>query len=260
MISEGKQSSSVRSYISAIKTTIVDDGYQWDDGKLMVRSMARACRVINDVVKTHLPVHRKLLELILFEVNRYFVKEKNQMYLSTAYSTIFALGYYGLMQVGELTKTDNSEKTIKARDIHIAVNKNKILIILYSSKTHSVRAKPQEIKIKAQQDVQGSQKQKFYRNFCPFNLLRDFLHIWGQYDTDDEPFFIFRDGSAITANQARHILKLMLQRISLDYRLYNMQLLCIGRATDIAKFGYSVDAIKHAGHWKSNTVFRYIRC
>ena len=46
------QSSSVKSYISAIKKTLVSDGYNWNDNLVLVRSLARACKIVNDSVRT----------------------------------------------------------------------------------------------------------------------------------------------------------------------------------------------------------------
>ena len=40
-----------------------------------------------------------------------------------------------------------SGHAILARDVHVAGNKDKILIMLYTSKTHDVSVSPQEIKI-----------------------------------------------------------------------------------------------------------------
>ena len=260
LISEGRQSSSIRLYVSAIKGTLIDDRYRWDNNKFMIRSMARVCKVINDVVCTRLPIHRKLLELLLFEIQRYFLTERNQLYLSTLYSAVFALGYYGLMRAGKLMVTDTSVHTVKARDVHVAINKNKLMLILYSSKTHTIAVTPQEIKITSNREEQMESGKKLpHSNFSPFQLMRDYLRLHGDYDSDDEPFFVFRDGTPLTANQSRNVLKIMINRLSLDQRLYNMQAFRIGRASDMAKFGHSIDVIKRAGRWKSNAVFRYIR-
>ena len=137
------QSNTVKSYVSAIKKTLIMDGYNWNDNLVLVRSLANACKIINDTVRTRLPIQCSLLEMILFEIQRYF-SPLNQYYLELLYKTIFALCYYGLMRVGEVTK---SQHVLKAKDVHIAQNKDKILLILYSSKTHTKGSRPQKIKI-----------------------------------------------------------------------------------------------------------------
>ena len=106
LIEKGMQSSTIKSYVSAIKKTLLMDGYEWKDELIMVRSLAKACRIINDSVRTRLPIHCGLLEMLLFEVQRYF-NTINQPYLGLLYKTLFAISYYGLMRVGEVTKSQH---------------------------------------------------------------------------------------------------------------------------------------------------------
>ena len=143
LIDNGMQSNTVKSYVSAIKKTLIMDGYNWNDNLVLVWSLANACKIINDTVRTRLPIQCSLIEMILFEIQRYFLP-LNQYYLELLYKMIFALCYYGLMRVGEVTK---SQHVLKAKDVHIAQNKDKILLILYSSKTHTKGSRPQKIKI-----------------------------------------------------------------------------------------------------------------
>ena len=69
---------------------------------------------------------------------------KDSVYLQIMYKALFALSYYGMMRVGEVTYSDH---VVKAKDVHSAQNKDKLLLMLYSSKTHSKGMKPQRIKI-----------------------------------------------------------------------------------------------------------------
>ena len=81
--------------------------------------------------------------MILFETQRIF-HAKNQPYLDLLYKTIFSICYYGLMHIGEVT---HSQHVLKAKDVHLAKNKDKLLLVLYSSKTHDEGSRPQKIKI-----------------------------------------------------------------------------------------------------------------
>ena len=157
-------------------------------------------------VKTRLGIHCGLLELILFEIERIFCAT-GQPYLENLYKTFFSLGYYGLLRAGELTF---SEHVIKAANVHMAGNKDKILIILYSSKTHSKAVRPQKIKIVANDSEHGKMIRSKW-NFCPFQITRKYIEWRGGYNSTDEPFFIFSDGSPVTSNHARMILKKVLQ-------------------------------------------------
>ena len=253
LIDRGMQSTSVKSYVSAIKKTLILDGCAWDDKLVLVRSLAKACKIVNDTVRTRLPIHCRLLEMLLFEIQRYFAPS-NQIYLEFMYKTLFALSYYGLMRIGEVTK---SPHVLKAKNVHIGTNKDKLMLMLYSSKTNGKGCRPQRIKITSNKNERSG----FYihRNFCPFTLMRQYMKMRGGYEDDEEQFFIFRDMSPVTPSHVRTLLKILLQKLSLDSRLYGMHSFCIGRTTDLIRYNYSVDEVKLMGRWKSNVIFKYIR-
>ena len=142
LIENGAQSSTIKSYVSVIKKTLIVNGYQWDDNLVLIRSPAKACSIINDKVRTRLPIHCGLLEMILFEVQRLCAR-KNQWYLEIMYKTLFAVSYYGMMRVGEVTQ---SQHALRVANVHIPKNKQKLMLVLYSSKTHGKGNRPQKIK------------------------------------------------------------------------------------------------------------------
>ena len=253
LIDRGMQSSTIKSYVSAIKKTLIIDKYEWKDDKILLTSLTRACKLKNDVVYTRLPIQCGFLELILFEIQRMFLAKK-QWYLENLYKALFILGYYGLMRVGELTY---SQHVLKARDVHIAKNKDKMLLVLYSSKTHDASNKPQKIKITSNKsEASGCYKN---RNFCLFNVVRSYIKLRQPYVETSEQFFIHRDGQPVLAEQARKIPREAISVIGLDSKLYDMHSLHIGRTTDLIKYGNSIDEMKRLGRWRSNVVYKYIR-
>ena len=219
----------------------------------MLGSLTRACKLVNDRVRTRLPIQCGLLELLLFEIQRIFM-EKSQLYLEVMYKALFALGYYGLMRVGELTE---SPYVVKAKDVHMATNKNKILIILHTSKTHGIESRPQKIKITSNAGTGDINYVK--RNFYPFQLLREYLAIRGDYCNDYDQFFIYRDGSPVTPSKARKLLKGILGTLGLNSGLYDKHSFRIGRTTDLVKYNYPIDVVRRLGRWRSNIIYKYIR-
>ena len=153
----------------------------------------------NDRVRTRLPIGCGLLELILFEFQRILDK---QSYLLCMYQAMFALGYYGLMRVGELTKSCH---VIKAGNIYVATKKDKLFIVLYSSKTHSKANRPQKIRITSNREERSGNY--LHRNFCPFKLIQTYVSVRGDYNNDEDQFFVFSDGSPVQPCHARDILK-----------------------------------------------------
>ena len=55
-IDQGMQSSTVKSYVSAIKKTLMTDGYPWDNQRVMLGALTSACKLVNDRVLTRLPI------------------------------------------------------------------------------------------------------------------------------------------------------------------------------------------------------------
>ena len=253
LVDRGVQSSMIKCYKSAMKCMLVLDNYKWDDNKVLLSAITGACKIINDRVRARFPIQIGLLEIILFELGRYF---DGQKYLEILYKTMFILGYYGLLRVGEITSS--SQHTLKAKNIHIGKNKDKILIILYSSKTHGAESKPQEIKIQADTTTPRN-KSLVKRHFSPFNLTRQYLTLRGDYKSDDEPFFIFQGGTHVTANHMRNMLHKMLSRLNINTSLYNTHSLRGSRSCDLIKYGYTLDQVKMMGHWRSNAVYKYLK-
>ena len=83
--------------------------------------------------------------MLLFVLERKF---NSQPYLELLFKTVFLLACYGMMRIGELVKS-KAEHAVRACYVHVADNKNKILLILFTSKTHDETNEPQHIKISA---------------------------------------------------------------------------------------------------------------
>ena len=237
--------------MSAIKSVLRADGYLWDDNVVLLHSLIRACKLINDRVTCHLPIQSGLMKMLIFEVERLYGGK--QCYLESLYKALFVLAYYGLMRIGKLIE---SEHTLKANDIHVGMNKNKILMVLRSSKTHGKESLPQKIKITAQNNDAEFRKHRF---FCPFSLVRNFLHMQGDYDFDNEFLFIFSGGQAVTQCNVREVLKTLLLDLNLDPSLYGFHGFRSGRATDLFKMQYSISEICKIGRWRSSAVYRYLK-
>ena len=140
----------------------------------------------------------------------------------------------------------------------MATNKDKIMIVLQSSKTHDEGCRPQIIYIESNRNEKSGAY--LHRNFCPFTLINDFVVArHQQLYSMDEPLFIFRDGSPVLPYHARLVLKAMIARLGLNSNLYNIHSMRIGRSSDLFRYRYTIEEIKFKGRWKSNTVYKYIR-
>ena len=251
MIQTNKKAGTIKSYISAIRAILLDVKVELKEDKFLLSSLTKACKLTNDHVRIRLPIKKGLLFIVLKAAVEFF---GDQPYLATLYQALIPTAYFRLFRVGELTL---SPHVIKARDVQIGKNKNKLLFILRSSKTHCSSNKPQMVKIQSiEQKNPQSCKTKYN---CPFTLLKEYLNVRGPAQSKKEQFFVFSDGSPVTPHHMRTNLKALLSRARFQAKYYDTHSLRIGRATDLLNMGISVETIKKLGRWKSNAVFNYLR-
>ena len=68
LIEKGLQSATVKSYISAIKTGLKGEKYPWEECKLLLNSLTKACKIKNDNLTCRLLIQKGLFEMLLFEI------------------------------------------------------------------------------------------------------------------------------------------------------------------------------------------------
>ena len=172
-----------------------------------------------------------------------------QPYLVKLHRAMLITGYFGLLRISEIT---DGPHVIKAKDVHVSVNKDKLMFILHSSKTHDKGSKPQIIKISAQGECRNY-------GFCPFQLVKEFIAVRSKRAKRSEAFFIFQEGSAVKPEQLKWTLKKLLKFNGFDHRLYTVHGIRSGRATELFAMGFSVETIRQIGRWKSSAIYAYLR-
>ena len=252
LVKQKRKSSTINSYVSAIRAVLMNDGIKLNENKYLLTSLTKACKLHNDQVRIKLPIQKGMLRIILKSTENFFM-DKGQDYLAKMYLAIFTSAYYGMLRIGEMATGDHP---ILAKNVHIGKNKDKILFILRTSKTHTRASKPQIIKITALQPV--STLETAEKPWCPFKILGDYLSIRGGYCKEEEPFFVFADHSAITPAKVRNVLKIMLKRCNFFITAYSTHSFRAGRVNDLAYSGISVETLKRLGRWRSNAVFKYL--
>ena len=184
----------------------------------------------------------------------------NQPYLAVLYTTIISTMYHRLHHIGEAT---SGSHLILAKDVQIADNKKKFLLILRTSKMHWKNAPPQLIKISATAttDVNPHQPQAeaTAKLPCPYLMLKYYSNIRGGFASNQEPFFIFTDGLPVTPYHVTSCMKKALKDVGFNKKLYSSHSLRSGRSCDLYALGVPINKIKKLGRWTSNAVYKYIR-
>ena len=226
-----------------------------NENKSLITSLTWACKLKNDHVCIRLPIQKELLNMLLHTTQHHFLMQ-GQQYLSKLYLALFATTYYGLFCIGEVTQ---GAHVIKAKDVHIGVNKKKLLFILHTSKTHNKANKPQSVKIVSNKLTKTVSLTQVNQEFCPYTLLHNYLNCRQNLKDSEEQFFVFSDHSAVLPRHMRSTLKRMLSIAGFNSAAYECHGLCVGRALDLLKFGLSVETIKKLGWWRSNSVYTYLK-
>ena len=246
-----RQSATIRSYISAIRAVLQDDGYIMDNNLVLIKAITWACRLKNDRVTTRLPIRKRLLTLILNQIPEV---TGNQPYLDCLYRTIFSTAYFRLFRVGELMQSDHA---VTCGNISIGKNKLKLMFVLRTSKTHGKDKKPQIIKIS---NTELQHKTNVHINeYCPYQLLRNYLHMWKSKRNRNEQFFVFSDCSPVKLNHARAVLKKTISSLGLDESLYGFHGFRAGRVTDLSDLGLSLESLKAIRRWKLSVIFTCLK-
>lgn len=190
LIDNKKQSSTVRTYLTAIKQILKLADIDIREDKYLLTSLIKACKLKNDRLFIGMPIQRSLLKALISKTHQYYYLKKGQIYLATMLKAMFSMAYFGLMRVSEFTE---GEHAVKAPDVCFAKNKEKIVITLYSSKTHSVADKPQHISIEGQPDM---------GEMCPVKLISDYVKLRGAIAINEHDcFFVYQDNVPVTQNQ-----------------------------------------------------------
>ena len=256
LVSKQRKSTTIKSYISAIKSVLADDGVMLNEDRFLLGSLTRACRLINDKVRTRLPIQKGILNILIKTCLQHF-NQISQPYLGSLHSALLMAGYFGLLRVGELTA---GEHPILAKDVHIGENKKKILFVLRTSKTHWTDVSPQFVKIASRKaNVMVKPEEQYDTGFCPFKIINNYIERRPQIKDNKEQFFIFSDGSPVKPTHMRNVLKNLLIKGGFNSKLYGTHSLRIGRASDLRKMNLSVETIKNLGRWSSNSVFLYLK-
>ena len=178
------KSSTVKSYISGIRSVLAALGEKLNELNYLLKSLTRACKIRNDEIVHRLPISKGVLKLILDSTQQLF---HDQPYLAALYSAIFSTAFYGLLRISEIAKGPH---VILANNVHVGRNMDKMLFILQSSKTYNKGDKPQFVKITRKT---WAQPHTLTDNYCPFKLLKDFIKLRPHSSTLQEEFFVFTD-------------------------------------------------------------------
>lgn len=259
MIKKRFEKATIQTYISGIKYILRNILHvDVDDNAFRFTALIKAARYKNNKVNIRMPIKLNLLNRILETIPK-IKRLQNQPYLVALYRAMFAAAYYGLLRVGEMS----GKHAVSAKNVHIARNKHKVQIRLWTSKTLKWGQWPHDIKIDGLHDCKWCYpeiKGKSSHRYCLVHILDAFNKVRDSTKGTTN-FFIFKSGVAVSGQAFRRTLREALSLIGLKdvVTRYNGHSLRSGRASDLWKLGFSLADIRYIGCWKSNCVFKYLK-
>ena len=155
------------------------------------------------------------------------------------------LAFHGCLRVSEFAQVVHTrDAALRLRDI--SASSESVVLHLRQSKTDQFR-KGSHIVVSHQQ----------YDATCPCKAMLAYLAL--RQGPPSTPLFQFKDGSPLTRQSFVKLLKSLIHYSGHNADNYNSHSLRIGAATFAAQQGYSEEAIKQLGRWKSMAYRRYIR-
>lgn len=256
LVDTGKQSATIKSYISAIKKMMSFEDINYNHIQAKLKALIKSAKLQNDKVKMRFPINRKMLHAILDKIDEVYLG-RGQPYLASLYRAMCALGYHALLRVGEMAKGDHP---VLVKDVSSNVAKQKIQVILRTSKTYGLGTYPKVVTVPFKSNAMRPYNIEKENRYSPFLIIRNYgKFIRPKALSLNEPYFVFQDRSPVKPEQFRKMLKKMIDLLNVNSQYYNTHSLRIGGANDLEKWGATVDQIKKWGRWLTGAVWKYFR-
>ena len=98
MVKTKKKLTTIRSYISAIKAVLWEEGIELNENRSILNSLTRACHIRNDKIRIKLPIKKPMLQLLMKSLIKTY---PGQPYLVTLYRAMLATIYFGSLELGK---------------------------------------------------------------------------------------------------------------------------------------------------------------
>ena len=245
----GMRTSTIRGYMSAIAYMHTKDDFDdpTDCPSIKMALQGAQIREPSSGRGELQPINKQLLHSIL-DCAPFLVDNQYDRFLIKA---LFLTTYYACLRAGEIVTSVKTDHTLTLSQI---VKHKSSYGIRFESYKHSKSCKDSadsnsRLPLYIVSSVPGSK-------YCPVVALYDFLKIRGK---GAGPIFVDKHGKNIKRDLLAKWIKSGVELCNRSPANYNTHSIRIGRATQLADEGYSDEAIRTTGRWKSNAFKKYIR-
>lgn len=235
------QTASIRPHLSAIAYYHQLNGFGNPAESFLITQLLNAYKKNDVSTIIRKPITLKILTRLL----RSLTSAPLTPYDSHLFRALFLVMYYALLRSSEVCHSAASRHTLKLSEVSIinSHRRSKLKLSLKSFK-HST-PNPAPIIINATSD-----------RHCPVTAFKKYLTFRGP---GEGPAFRYEDGKPMTRSRLASCLKAHLTLIGLHPSHYNTHSFRQGRATDMARLGFTETQIATAGRWKSTAHRLYVK-
>ena len=235
MYMRGYAAASIQLAVSALSYIHKLNGFNDPSNNVLVKKSLVGIRNITQPSEQSRPLPRELLDELV---------QKAEGILPNSFSicmfqSMVSLGFYGLLRVGEMTKSHNC---LQLDDI-LAMESS--VQITFRNYKHS-KGQAATIQVKSRSPTK----------FCPVYLLNQYLFLRGK---KAGALFLKEDGKIPSRLDFWGWMQAVLKACGFSSKVYNTHSLRKGGATNMARLGYTEEQIRLYGRWQSSAYKQYIR-
>jgi site-specific recombinase XerD len=233
---------SIKTYLAGLNYFHKLHGWYDIRENFVVTKLLEGCSRLRKTRDTRAPITKNILSSIILQLPNVCYN----LYETDLFKAIFTLAYFGLFRVSELVATMKfSSNQLQFNDVHFSPDQKSVSLVLRKFKTNQ-RGVPTVIKIAEQGDT----------SLCPIKLLLGYL---AKRPTVTGPLFCHADSTPVSRNQFAAVLFKAIKACSFHSLHFQTHSFRIGRASDLAAAGVSVENIMQMGRWSSDAYKYYIR-
>lgn len=237
----GLKASSIRTHLSAIAFYHKIKDLDNPTDSFIVRKLLQGYAKKDIPIRTRKPITQKVLRKVIKSIHAHTA----DAYTSALFCAIFSLMYHAALRVSEVCSSSNSDHTLQVNQaIMVGSGRKCRVTICFKSYKHQSHPSTPLI-VHTTND-----------NTCPVTLLQKYLRLRG---TGSGPLFRATTGDPVHRSEIAEELKHHIGLIGQNPVEYNTHSFRIGKATDMAKNGFSITKIAMVGRWKSNAYTKYLK-
>ena len=237
---QGYAPTSILSYLSALGYAHKLMGFVDPTSNFAVQKALKGAMKVHPTVDVRLPITINILQQMSLALDHTI----SNPYLRLLFRSMYTIAFFGLMRVGEITKSLDGEQAVNFDQFRMYENH---LIITISKFKHNMKRQPFDLVMVKQQ----------LKEICPLTNLIEYIRVRG---TNPGPLFCLPDGSPVPRELFIRHLKNTISFCGLSTKLFKSHSFRIGGASFYAELGLSDEQIRLIGRWKSDAFKKYIRC